>query len=230
MKIYGIEKVSLVDFDGHICCTLFTGGCNFRCPYCHNAGLVLGRDLKEISEEDIFSHLSKRRAMIDSVCISGGEPTINPDLPEFIKKIKALGFLVKLDTNGTNPKMLEYLIDNHLVDAVAMDIKSSKEGYFNACGADDQKTQNVAASVEILMKKCKNYEFRTTLVENLVTKKDVNLMASWLADAQKMYLQKFEDKGGNLASGLSAVSRATALEFKKILEKTIPEVHLRGYD
>ena len=230
MKIYGIEKVSLVDFDGHICCTLFTGGCNFRCPYCHNAGLVLGRDLKEISEEDIFSHLSRRRAMIDSVCISGGEPTICPDLPVFIFFIKALGFLVKLDTNGTNPKMLEELIDSNLVDAVAMDIKSSKAGYLKACGADDEKTQNVTKSVEIIMKKCKKYEFRTTLVANLITENDIKEMAKWLSGAQKLYLQKFEDKGGNLTEGLSAVSREDALKFKAILAKTIPEVNLRGYN
>ena len=148
---------------------------------------------------------------------------------------------IKLAPEAINPEnpsavdqdtleMLEELIDSNLVDAVAMDIKSSKAGYLKACGADDEKTQNVTKSVEIIMKKCKKYEFRTTLVANLITENDIKEMAKWLSGAQKLYLQKFEDKGGNLTEGLSAVSREDALKFKAILAKTIPEVNLRGYN
>ena len=127
MKIYGFEKLSMVDYDGHLCATIFTGGCNFRCPFCQNSDLVNVTNLEQYCEDEIFAHLEKRKNIIDSVCISGGEPTLNPDLKDFIKKIKSRGLLVKLDTNGTKPELIKNLIEEGLVDYVAMDVKNSRE-------------------------------------------------------------------------------------------------------
>lgn len=229
MKIYGLEKFSMVDFPGHLCCTLFTGGCNFRCPYCQNGDLVNLTNLRLIEEQEIFEFLNKRKGAIDAVCVSGGEPTLYPDLPQFIAKIKALGFLVKLDTNGTNPQMLKSLIDKNLIDYVAMDIKSDDLGYLSNFACSNADLLTVKESVNILKQNKVPYEFRTTLIKQLHNEQTVNAIATWLSGATNLYLQAFVDHPSNLTQGLTRVDQQEAQIFAEILRKTIKNVELRGY-
>ena len=229
MKIFGLEKLSMVDFPGHLCCTIFTGGCNFRCPFCQNSDLVNMTNLHQISEEEFFAFLQKRKGMLDSVCISGGEPTIYQDLEEFVKKVKDAGFLVKLDTNGTNFEALRALIKEKLVDYVAMDIKNSESCYQKTAGVSDLKMENILKSVQLLKSGAIDYEFRTTLVKGHHTKSSITEMATWLSGAKKLFLQQFVDSGNCLTPGLEKIEKPQAEEFAKILSKTIDRVELRGY-
>ncbi|MBQ7452894.1 MAG: anaerobic ribonucleoside-triphosphate reductase activating protein [Clostridia bacterium] len=229
MKIYGIEKLSMVDFDGHLCTTIFTAGCNLRCPYCHNSVLVLGTNLVEVENAEVFDYLNKRKGIIDSVCVSGGEPTLQNDLPVFISKLKELGLLVKLDTNGTNPEMLKNLVENKLVDYVAMDIKSNKDGYLNSFGITQKELANIEQSIQYLKENHVPYEFRTTITSELFSKEVAQDMATWLSGSEKLFLQCFKDAGTNLKPGLSKIDVGFAEECKNILSKTIKRVELRGY-
>lgn len=229
MKFFGLEKLSMVDFPGHLCCTIFTGGCNFRCPFCQNSDLVNMTNLHQISEEEFFAFLQKRKGILDSVCISGGEPTIYPDLEDFVKKIKNAGFLVKLDTNGTNFETLHALIKEKLVDYVAMDIKNSEPCYQKTAGVSDLKMENILKSVELLKSGAIDYEFRTTLVKGHHTKASITKMATWLSGAKRLFLQQFVDSGNCLTPGLEKIEKPQAEEFAKILSKTIDRVELRGY-
>lgn len=229
MNISGFEKLSLVDFDNYTSCTLFTEGCNFRCPFCHNGPLVLHKN-PTYSEEEIFSYLIKRRNLLDAVCISGGEPTLQQDLPMFLSKIKELNYLTKLDTNGTNPEMLELLIEKKLVDYVAMDIKSSCDGYGKAVGISGYQPKKVLRSIEILKESSISYEFRTTLVSELITKKDIEKIADHLAGSPKYALQKFKEVDGCIEKGYTEVPKDVTNEYKSILESRNINVILRGYD
>ena len=228
MKIYGLEKLSMVDFEGHLCATVFTAGCNFRCPFCHNSNLVNLNDLTQISEEEFFTYLDKRKNLLDSVCVSGGEPCLQTGLKEFIKKIKDKGFLVKLDTNGTRYDLLKELIDQKLVDYVAMDVKNSRSLYPRTAGAIVDMNE-INKSVELLKSNVVPYEFRTTLVSDFHTIQSIEEMADWLEGAEKLYLQHFKDNGTCIESGLSEVKKEKAEEFQKILSKKIKKVLLRGY-
>lgn len=228
MKIFGLEKLSMVDYEGHLCCTIFTGGCNFRCPFCQNADLVNIEHLAQYSEQEFFDYLEKRKYIIDSVCISGGEPTLQSDLKEFIAKIKSRGLLVKLDTNGTNYELLKNLIDEKLVDYVAMDIKNSPDAYEKTAGAH-VNLDGIRRSVELLKTNIIPYEFRTTLVADHHTTETIIDMSHWLAGADKLYLQHFVDGGTCLQQNLHDIPKSTAQEFASILSKTIPHVSLRGY-
>lgn len=224
MKISGLQKVSLVDFDGHISATIFTSGCNFSCPYCHNAGLVKGLE-PEIPSIEILEYLEKRSNVLDAVVISGGEPTLHHDLPDLIRKIKNMGYLIKLDTNGTNLEMLKYLVENKLIDYIAMDIKNSLDKY-------DITTNNSFApkeAIDYIMNCGLDYEFRTTIVEGFHTAEDIRNIGKLIAGANKYFLQKFEDSGNCIKSGLSAIDPITANKFKDILTEYIPNTHLRGY-
>ena len=229
MKIFGLEKLSMVDYEGHLCCTVFTAGCNFRCPYCHNSDLVEGRNLHQISEEEFFAFLNKRKGLLDSVCVSGGEPTLQPDLIDFIKKIKELGFKVKLDSNGTAPKLLKELVAENLIDYVAMDIKNSRESYRKTAGNGFFNMENIEESVEFLKQGLVPYEFRTTLVKGHHNDEEIERIATWLDGADRIYLQCFVDNGSCITDGLSKIEKQDAERFKSILSKTIKEVHLRGY-
>lgn len=228
MKIYGFEKLSMVDYDGHLCATIFTGGCNFRCPFCQNSDLVNVTNLEQYDENEIFAHLEKRKNIIDSVCISGGEPTLNPDLKDFIKKIKSRGLLVKLDTNGTKPELIKNLIEEELVDYVAMDVKNSQEHYQKTAGAIVD-LDAIGQSIELLKTNIVPYEFRTTLVSGHHTNESIEEMGKWLDGADKIYLQCFVDSGNCLQQGLQKVPKDRALIFKTILQKYINQVELRGY-
>ncbi len=190
--IKGFEKTTLVDFPGKIASTVFLPGCNFRCPYCHNPELVLDfKKLKSINESVVFGYLSERKKWVDGVCITGGEPTLHKDLPKFLKKIKDAGFLVKLDTNGTNPDMLEELIAKNLVDYVAMDIKAPKDKYNDACGVAVD-IGIIEKSVNILKKSSIDYEFRTTVFPGMVDEKDMLSIAKWLLGGNAYFLQAFK--------------------------------------
>lgn len=226
MKIAGIQKVSLVDFDGHISTTLFTAGCNFACPFCHNAGIV--REYEPILPiQDIMGYLEKRKKVLDAVVITGGEPTIHSNLPDFIKTIKDMGYLVKLDTNGTNLPMLKSLVENNLIDYIAMDIKNSLESYEKTICRP--KNFDPKETIDYIMNCGVPYEFRTTLVEGLHTEEDIRSISELLQGADKYYLQKFVDSGNCLKAGLTEIPKEQAEHFAHILSKKINYVGLRGY-
>ena len=229
MKVFGFEKLSMVDFPGHLCCTVFTGGCNFKCPFCQNSDLVKMQNLREINQDEIFSYLLKRKGVIDSLCISGGEPTIYPDLEQFIVKIKSLGFLVKLDTNGTNYEMLKRLIEKNLVDYVAMDIKNSLSAFGETAGTNFVDLENIKKSVELLKRNLVDYEFRTTLVKQFHSTSTITEMANWLNGAKRIFLQHFVDNGTCLRKGLNEVKKQDAEKFLDILKNHVNHVELRGY-
>ncbi len=192
MKIGGLQKLTLVDYLGKIAATVFTVGCNFACPFCHNPNLADGKQAKShplIPEEEVFSFLDNRRDNLDGVCITGGEPTLFPDLADFIRKIKNLGFAVKLDTNGTNPEAVEALIAENLVDYIAMDIKASLSRYTEACGRNIN-LEKIKKSVKIIQS-FPEYEFRTTTLPRLHTREDFMEIGEWLSGSQKYYIQQF---------------------------------------
>ncbi len=231
MEILGLEKMSLVDYDGLVAATIFTGGCNFKCPFCHNSPLVLDfKTLPTISESEVLSYLKKRKGIIDGVCISGGEPTLQKDLPAFIEKIKALELKVKLDTNGTAPDLIKSLNENGLVDYFAMDIKNDRASYAKIIGFTQYDTLKVEKSVDYFLSANVDYEFRTTLINEYHKKENAVLIGEWISGAKKYFLQKFKDGGSCIKSGLTAVDDNTALEFLQILKQTIPSTKLRGYD
>jgi len=227
MKIYGLEKLSMVDFGSLCSAVIFTGGCNFRCPFCHNSGLV-NLDVTPLDEQEVFDYLISRKKLLDGVVVSGGEPTLYPDLPEFIKKIKDLGYKVKLDTNGTNYAMLKKLIDEKLVDFVAMDIKNSLEMYPLTAGTNCGQ-EDIVKSIQLLITGVVDYEFRTTLVDGLHTNASIKAMGELVKGAKKLYLQKFVDNGTTIKDGLKAVSKDKAEEYKNILSNYVTSVSLRGY-
>lgn len=193
MIIGGLQKMTLIDYPGKLSCTVFLTGCSFCCPWCYSSELVLPEKIKlqpKISTEYFFEFLKKRKGFLEGVCVCGGEPTINKELPEFFKKIKKMGYLIKLDTNGSNPKMLKELIDKKLVDYVAMDIKAPKEKYSQAAGVkvDIEKIQK---SIDILKEGKVDYEFRSTIMPKIHSKKDIINMAKWIKGARAYYLQQF---------------------------------------
>lgn len=226
MKISGLQKVSLVDYDGQIATTIFTSGCNFACPFCHNSGLVKGTE-PEIPTNEILEYLNKRKNVLTAVCISGGEPTLHRDLPDFIAKIKELGYLVKLDTNGTNLDMLKFLVENKLIDYVAMDIKNSLDNYSKTIGIDNKT--NIKETIDYLMNCGIDYEFRTTIIKNYHTENDIQKIAQTISGANKYFLQKFVDNDNCLMQGLEEIDRSTANKFLNICLKQIPNTKLRGY-
>lgn len=229
MDFAGLEKLSLVDYDHHIACTLFTRGCNFRCPFCHNGPLVVpGVDDEFIPWNDILSFLKKRKELLDAVVITGGEPTMMPDLVEKIKDIKEIGYLVKLDTNGTNPKMLKKLVEEKLIDFVAMDIKSSLDVYPSITDSNVNKDA-IKESVNFLINGTIDYEFRTTLIAEYHTEEDIKKISELIKGAKKYRLQKFVDREGCISHDLNEVKKEDAEKFIPLLNKNIKDVALRGY-
>ncbi len=232
MNIYGLEKLSLVDYDGKIAATVFTGNCNFKCGFCHNAQLVTDyANLPTYSEGEIFEYLTKRKGVLEGVCVSGGEPTLNANLPEFLAKLKNLGYSVKLDTNGTNPQMVETLFNNGLVDYFAMDIKNDRDNYAKIIGFEKYDTNKVEKTVEFLMGSGADYEFRTTLIDQYHKKDNILNILEWIKGAKKYCMQKFKDTGSCLsASGLSPVPDQTAKEFLDLAQSYVQKAIVRGYD
>jgi len=230
MKIYGLLKTTLLDFPGHVAATVFTGGCNMRCPFCHNMNLVGGISDDVYTEEEILSFLTRRIGILDGICITGGEPTLNPDLVSFITSVKSLGFKVKLDTNGTNPTLLKELIDSSLVDYVAMDIKSSPSRYSEACGINDFDFSCISESVSILMQSDISHEFRTTAVKQLLSESIIEEIGELLKGAGGYYLQAFVDSEFVPNHTFCAPSKEELLAYRKQLLKYIDHVEIRGID
>ncbi len=193
MEIGGLEKSTLIDYPAKVACTVFLIGCNFRCPFCYSSELVLPEKIKSqprISEKEFFDFLKKRKRLLEGVVVCGGEPTLNKDLPDFIKKIKKLGYRVKLDTNGSNPEMLEELIKKKLLDYVAMDIKAPKEKYYKATGVKVY-IKKIQKSIDILKRGKVDYELRSTILPKIHTKEDIVNMAKWIRNTKLYYLQQF---------------------------------------
>ncbi len=199
MQIHGLNKTTLLDYPEHVACTVFCGHCNFRCPFCQNADLVLDPASQPcISEEEFFAFLSKRKGMLEGVCITGGEPTLHKDLPGFIARIKEQGLLVKLDTNGYHPETLKKLMEEKLIDYVAMDLKSSKEGYSLSAGLQNIDLKAIEESVTLLMEGNLPYEFRTTVVKELHSREDFVSIAQWIKGCRAYYLQSYTESGSIL--------------------------------
>lgn len=229
MRISGFQKLTLLDFPEHVAATVFTGGCNLRCPFCHNALLVTElNDAEQYYHEEILSYLKKRAGVLDGVCITGGEPLLQPDIDEFIKKIKDIGLSVKLDTNGTFPEKLEKLISSKLIDYVAMDIKNSKDAYAKSVGVNSFDITPIEQSVNLLLRGNVNYEFRTTVVRELHAEKNIEEIAKWIRGAKRYFLQNFVDSGNLIGENLSAVSPETLDAMRVCAEKYIDFVGLRG--
>ncbi len=202
MLICGLQKLTLLDYPEKTACTIFTYGCNFRCPFCHNAGLVTEKAEGIISEKEIFAFLSKRQGILDGVCITGGEPTNQKDIIPFMKKIKDMGFLLKLDTNGYNPDILAEILSQKLADYVAMDIKNSLEKYSLTAGADID-TDKIIRSIELIKTAAPDYEFRTTVVSELHNESDIEKICGLVGNDSRLYLQQFRDSGNLISQGLS---------------------------
>ncbi len=234
--IAGLQKMTLLDFPGKVACTLFLQGCNFRCPFCHNSDLLPHNGEEFMTEEAFLKFLESRKGLLDGVAITGGEPTGQPGLPELIGKIKALGFAVKLDTNGTNPKMLTDLVEAGLVDYVAVDVKNSPEKYAETVGLPCLKLDKIAESLAFLISAEVDYEFRTTLVEQFHTEKDMEAIGQWLASLvpgkkpKKLFLQSFVDRDSVVFSGLSAPAAEQIAAFAKILTPYVETVAVRGVE
>lgn len=228
LNIQGLQKTTLLDYPGHVAATVFFGGCNMRCPFCHNMDIVRTEDPPAYNDEEILSFLSRRRGVLDGICITGGEPTLCTDLPRFIASVKDLGFLVKLDTNGTNPKMLGALIKDKLIDYVAMDIKSSMSGYGRACGVDDIRLAPVKESIDILIGGECDYEFRTTCVEEFLDDKAVADIGNLIKGAKRYYLQGYVESEFVPDKSLHPVTKEKLLEYVRELEKYIGHVKIRG--
>lgn len=236
MKIPYYQKLTLLDYPGKTAATIFTDGCNFRCPFCHNAALVVRHPEEYLAPDEVFAFLKKRTGLLDGICITGGEPLLQPDLEDFIKQIKAMGFLVKLDTNGSFPERLEKLLRNGLIDYVAMDIKNSPEKYPETIGINAANAGKIQAEVERSMKLIArlspDYEFRTTAVASLHQPKDFESIASWISQAAspdaKYFIQCFRDSGDTIEQGLSALDENTLEASKNAALTHLKHVELRG--
>ena len=228
MQILGLNKTTLLDYPEHVAATVFTGGCNFRCPFCHNMDLVLGEVEPALSTEDFFAFLEKRKGILDGVCITGGEPTLQKDLPGFIRGIRDKGYLVKLDTNGYRPKVLEELLRENLLDYVAMDIKSSVENYPRVTGMADLDVTGIQESVSLLKSAGIPYEFRTTVVKGLHRIDEFDEIGRWLQGAEAYFLQAFRENEKVPDKSLSSFSEAEMREMKQLAERYIERVELRG--
>ena len=228
MKIFGIEKFSMVDWDGKIVCTLFASGCNFRCPFCHNSSLALA-DGNELSLDDIFSFLEKRKGVLDGVCISGGEPTLHPDLEDFVKKIKDMGYKVKLDTNGTNPKAVQSLVEKKLVDYVAMDIKNSPHKYATTAGVQSIALDSILQTISIVKKSGVPHEFRTTIIKEFHTEDDMIYIADLVDGCDRYVLQKYVDRDDCISHGFAPIDKDTATKWLAHYNDKCKTTSLRGY-
>lgn len=226
MLIGGFQKMTMLDYPGKVAATIFTYGCNFRCPFCHNATLVID-EAQLFSEDEILSYLNKRKGILDGVCITGGEPLLQHDIFDFIEKVRETGLLIKLDTNGSYPDKLKEAIDRGLVDYVAMDIKTSEENYSRVADTN-VKIEDIKKSVRILLENKVDYEFRTTVVRELHTKEDFEKISMWIKGAKRYFLQCFKDSENLIGNNLSAYTPLELEDFLEVLKNNINEVNIRG--
>ena len=229
MRIDGLQKMTLLDFPGKVACTVFTGGCNFRCPFCHNALLVTELpENPDYTVDEILSFLKKRSGLLDGVAITGGEPLMNPDIANFIKKIRDLGYAVKLDTNGSYPDRLKSIVGEGLVDYVAMDIKNCREKYAETIGLNSYDLSKIEESVEFLKSGTVDYEFRTTVVNEFHTVEDIRKAAEWIKGAKRYFLQNFVDSGNLIDGSVTGVGKQTMLDMQKAAADFVSQTEIRG--
>lgn len=231
IRFYGLQKLTLLDYPGKMACTVFTGGCNFRCPFCHNRSLVfLNENDSEISVSDILEYLETRKKVLDGVCITGGEPLLHKGIFDFIRKVKELGLLVKLDTNGSNCEALKRLVEEGLVDYVAMDIKGCPEKYAETIGLENYDIAEVARSKDYLLQEHVDYEFRTTVVAQFHEVADFEKIGRWIEGAKNYYLQNFEDHGTCIREGLSEVGIEILEQMKAAAAPYVENIEIRGIE
>lgn len=231
MKICGFQKLTLLDFPGHVACTIFTGGCNLRCPFCHNALLVTEvNEVETYEEQEILDYLRKRQGILDGVAITGGEPLLQKDIKDFIRKVRELGYAVKLDTNGTYPAILKDIVSEGLVDYVAVDIKNSKEKYAETVGIPGFSVAPVEETIQYLLENHVDYEFRTTVVSEFHETEDIISIARWISGSPRYFLQNFVDSGHLIGADLHEVPRETLKNMAEEAKKYIPATAIRGID
>ena len=229
MIFNGFQKMTLLDFPGRVAATLFLGGCNLRCPFCHNASLVLdAKSREEYEDTEILSYLEKRRGLLDGVCVTGGEPLLRYELPDFLRRVRALGYAVKLDTNGTMPDRLEALLREGLVDYVAMDVKNALSRYGETVGIPDFDVTPIERSIDLLLSGAVDYEFRTTVTKELHRAEDIAALAKRIRGARRYFLQGFVDSGDLLSDGLSAASKEEMEKMRDAARIFVPDTELRG--
>lgn len=231
MQIHGLNKTTLLDYPEHVAATIFAGGCNFRCPFCHNSDLVLNPASQPmIDETEILDFLLKRKNVLSGVCITGGEPTLQPDLENFIRKIKEMGYLVKLDTNGYRPEVLKSLTEQNLLDYIAMDIKSGETGYAAATGLADIDMSKIKESIDFIISSGVQYEFRTTVVKGLHQKTDFEEIAGLIKGCDKYFLQNYRDNENVIRRGFEGFSQEELDAFAEVVSPYVGKVTLRGLD
>lgn len=230
MNIYGLQKTTLLDFPGHLACTVFLNGCNFRCSFCQNKDLVYQSANDSIDMETFFSFLSKRKKTLEGVCITGGEPTLyGEELIDFIKDIRSFGLKIKLDTNGSRPAILKNIIEQKLVDYIAMDIKASRKKYESVCDCT-VPMEDICASVNLLISRMPCYEFRTTLVKELHSLEDLLDIREWIRGANAYFLQSYQASEQCIRSDYHSFTREEFVFFQNILKETLPNTYLRGIE
>ena len=227
MNVQGYQKLTLLDYPGRTACTVFTGGCNLRCPFCHNAGLVRTPLAGPNLTDEVLAYLQKRKGILDGVCVTGGEPLLQPDLVDFLRKVKDMGYAIKLDTNGMLPQRLAEVLATNLVDYVAMDIKSSPDGYAAATGTDADVSA-VTDSLSLLRHSGIPFELRTTAVRGIHTVADFAAIGEWLGDVPAYFIQRFVDSGQLLGEGFDAFSTEEMEHLLTTVRAYIPSAQLRG--
>ena len=234
MNIAGLQKMTLLDFPGKVACTVFFQGCNFRCPFCHNSDLLPGQGQPLMDDQELLSFLQKRKGLLDGVCITGGEPTLQPQLMELMRRIKELGYAIKLDTNGSHPQVLRQLVEAGVVDYVAMDIKNSREEYPKTAGIQESLLPAVEESIRYLLSGAVDYEFRTTVAHPLHTPQYIDAMGKWVSTLgvkpKRWYLQLYVERETVLAGGLLAPSKEEMEQYCQILGLYTEAISLRGVD
>lgn len=232
--IAGLQKMTLLDYPGKVACTVFLQGCNFRCPFCHNSSLLGGKAESPIGQDELLSFLKKRQGLLDGVCITGGEPTLCPDLPELMRQIKSLGFSVKLDTNGSNPAILKNLVRANLVDYVAMDIKNCPQRYEETSGCPGLDLSKIEESMVFLMEGTMEYEFRTTVIRQLHTAEDLAAIGKWFRtlcpdrQVNNYFIQPFVESDNVLTDGLCAPDSAQLQAFLQAIRPSVRHAEIRG--
>ena len=229
--MFGLQKLTLLDYPEKVACTVFCSGCNFRCPFCHNPALATGNEsILDYSFSDIISFLESRNKKLDGICITGGEPLLYEETIELAERAKYMGFLVKIDTNGSNPERLRTVIEKRIADYIAMDLKNSPEKYEATTGFSD--IEKIRESVQLLMQGRVDHEFRTTVTGNLHTAEDFEKIGKWISGAKRYFLQKFRNPGELLSSDGTQFEVRTEqlLEYREIVRKFVPSVQLRGIE
>ena len=236
MKLYGLQKMTLLDFPGRVACTVFLGGCDVRCPWCHNYELAVGSAEPVMDEEEFFAFLKKREGLLEGVAVTGGEPCLSKELPAFLRKIREMGFLTKLDTNGAHPELLEQILREGLADYVAMDIKNSPGKYLLTAGLTGSEAQQeallgrVRRSIRLIMELAPDYEFRTTVIRQFHEEQDFAEIGEMIRGARRYFLQSFTDRDTVPYGGLSAPGKEELMRYAEQVRRFVPDVQTRGTD